>query len=365
MKLQTEHTADIPVNTNYFYIHGIQVSFTSDSSSFEDFVKKSMPYFLAETETKNEEVKYYLDINIRKNIKVDPAAYINGLEKIGNDAYLKGGIFVCLNGYYLMEFRKETKKLTINLYTIKGDSFYKKGRFLVRNIVYGEDYFFILRQSVIFPVFWALARYAAIYAMHGSAVNIKGKGIAFVGLAGIGKSTMSIGMTLCLDGSFLSDNYLLYDSNMLYSFPEWLRITKSTKQLLETKMDKLGASVLSRYGRSYYQLDKMYVSQPVEPQKIVFLRLGQEAMFSKLNLTTAVDRVLLSNSHVREFPEHSLPGLIDYLYSFESSYYESMLASLKSIFEKSDIYELTLPDNAQINKSLEMIMRIVDEGKIN
>ena len=86
------------------------------------------------------------------------------------------------------------------------------------------DYYNIVRQTIILPVIWVLSRYLKIHALHGGTVQINGSALSFSGLSGIGKSILSLFCCLDKKNKFLSDNYLLFDENYIYPFPEWIRI---------------------------------------------------------------------------------------------------------------------------------------------
>lgn len=343
-----------------FNIHGIFVLVTSDTSRFTEFVNDSLSFFVVDDDLPASDTLFSIEVLVNLRQYVSVTRYVAGFEKIGNGAYVSDNTYVCIAGDYLIEFQKCDRNLNVRLRTIKPEGNYKKCRFLLKNFR-GRDYYFILRQAVIFPAFWALARYAGIYAMHGSGVSVDGEGIALVGLAGIGKSTVSIALTLDSDASFIADNYLLYDSEKLYPFPEWIRFSHLTKSLLGRSLQKLGTSSFTRYGRAYFRLDKTLISGPVRPRAIILPRLADRTELRKTAVTATLDRIVLSNHHVREFPEHAFPGLVDYLYIFETSMYESRLKSLRSLLERADLYEALIKKNTPVTETFNAILALMDD----
>ena len=108
----------------------------------------------------------------------------------------------------------------------------------------------VVRHTIILPILWILSRYFNIFTLHGSAVEINGSGYSFVGLAGIGKSINSIYYAMDKKNKFLYDNYLLYDENHIYPFPEWIRMVCKTEEILPNINEFLLKSNLSRYGKN-------------------------------------------------------------------------------------------------------------------
>lgn len=329
-------------------IHGVRVQLTSDSPSFSDFVKDGLGFFHKDAAAAKEPPLFSIDVHVAWDEAVSAREYLSGFEKIGNQAYIKDDAYVCLLGHHVMEFRKVPGGLVIRLMGAKPESFYGKSKQKLRRLLYGRDDYFVLRHAIILPVLYALSKHAGIYAMHGAGFNLDGKGVALAGLAGVGKSTLVLGATLQCNAGFLADNYLLFDREKFYPFPEWIRLYPKTERLLANSSRKLEPTPLRRYGRSYFHLPKGFVSGPVASRSVIFPRLADKMAVRPLNVTTALDRILLSNNHVREFPEHSLSGLVDFLYGTEASVHESMTAALRSLLEKSVRYDVSLEKDKPI-----------------
>jgi hypothetical protein len=80
-----------------------------------------------------------------------------------------------------------------------------------------------MRLTVHYPLFWLLERSKGIGVLHASAVEKNGQTLIFTGLNGSGKSTLAAYFWQRLGYKLLSDNFLLYDSQILYGFPEVVR----------------------------------------------------------------------------------------------------------------------------------------------
>lgn len=342
---------------NFF---GIETTVLSDVPEFLNFVDSNL-YFFHYSDLKNPPLcSLKLSVDVFFNNKVSIHSFFIGAEKIGNDAFLKGNRYLCQLGPLLIEYKWSSPVLKVECYLIARESIQGKLWHFLSRKIFGreEDYFVIVRQTILFPIIWLLARFPKVFSMHAAAINYSGSGVILAGLASIGKSTMSLSFTLNALSTFLADNYLLYDKEKIYPFPEWIRLSSETISLLGN-IEKLGYSKLKRYGRNYYQLDRSLISEPVIPKIIFFPRISKNNMIKQISVSTAIDRILLSNNHVREFPEHSLPGLVDFIVYNEDSLYENMLETLRNLLTKAVIFEVGINYNFTPRDNLEKLLKNV------
>jgi hypothetical protein len=343
----------------YFSVHGINLIITCDDNILSKFITESLGYFLLNAEASIYNYKIEVIISFENHVNIDEQT--KRLNKIGNGAYLKDNLYVCVFDKYLLKIEKHENKLQVSVFKVKYTSIYLNARKSLKYLIRGEDYFSLLRQIIIFPVFWALARFSGIYTMHSGSINLTGYGVAFAGLAGVGKSTSSLALTLKHNGLFLSDNYTLYDKNNFYPFPEWIRISNNTKILLGDSLEQLGKKHFTRYGRDYYLLNEKYISSPVSPAVLIVQMLGKEYEINEISTNASIDRILLSNAHVKEFYEHTTVGLIDFMYQFDVSLYETLVGDLRNLLTNTFTYEMVVEKDANIS---DVYHHIINETKL-
>jgi hypothetical protein len=331
---------------NILYIHGIKVQVISDDNSLSKFIKKSFPYFQSEVDT-----TFKLDVTLKLNEIINPDIKSINLTKIGNGVFLSSKKLLLCSGLYIYEVFKEKNRLSLIVYTQDRESLYGKTKLFIKYKLLATDYYYVVRHAIILPVLWILSRYFNIFTLHGSAVEINGSGYSFAGLAGIGKSILSIYYAMDEKNKFLSDNYLLYDENYIYPFPEWIRIVDKAEKMLPNMNDFLCGSEISRYGKKYYQIPNDSISSKIKPKILLFPQLGNKTSLSQINDEIAMDRIILSKNHVREFPEHTFVGLLDYFFEFTNSKYEFEMKVLKIFLEKNDIYTFTLDKKLSLDKN--------------
>ena len=345
---------------NILYIHGIKVQVISDDNSLSKFIKKSFPYFQSEVDT-----TFKLDVTLKLNEIINPDIKSINLTKIGNGVFLSSKKLLLCSGLYIYEVFKEKNRLSLIVYTQDRESLYGKTKLFIKSNFVAIDYYNIVRHTIILPILWILSRYFNIFTLHGSAVEINGSGYSFVGLAGIGKSINSIYYAMDKKNKFLSDNYLLYDENHIYPFPEWIRMVGKTEEILPNINEFLFKSNLSRYGKKYYPIPNDSISQKISPKILLFPCLGNSCSFLKINDDIAMDRIILSKNHVREFPEHTFIGLLDYFFEFTHSKYELEMKVLKTFLEKNDIYLFTLDKSASLDENKLFLMNEIKKYEEN
>ena len=331
-------------------IYGINVNVDSDTVEYSKLVNESLAYFKEKKNNDSFETIYTIDVKVLINEKVKLQTKIKGLKKIGNTAYLGKNTYCCVMGRKFIEFKKYEETLKIYIYSLKYNSIYTSSRLLIKSILFKKDYFLLFRHTVIFPIFWALARFKQIYVMHSGGNNLSGIGLALPGLAGIGKSTISLALTLINESLFLGDNYILFDDRKLYAFPELIRISNNTKTILGKSVTKLGQAKLSRNGKQYYNLHYNYISDPVDLSFMIMPSIGESNHVRELSVSVALDRIILSNNHTKELPEHSMTGLIEYLFEFENSIYCHKIKTLENLLRNTKIYEASTRKDCDRNE---------------
>jgi len=347
----------------FLNVHGVSVRINS-SDNFELFVKNTLTYFFVDVKNQS---KSDICVDIDLGSEVDYNSYLYKAIKIGRNAYIKDSFFYCTAGDYFVIAEKSGESINIKVSLVKASSIKENLKRKIKAIIRPHDKYLLARHYIIFPLFSLLYNLKNINVLHASAVNIGGKGIIFSGLSGVGKSTLSIASVIMDKGSFITDNYLLYDDSKIYPFPEWIRLNKKSYKL--TGVDKTGVvgkitpSFFYRFGRNYHQLDSNSISAPVKCSAFVQLFLGDKFSANIISAEKAIDRVILNNAHVKEFPEHSLIGLLPYLLENRTFQNNSMVKSLKSILTNSVIYEIVINREDSIEESIDKILAILKINK--
>jgi len=82
----------------------------------------------------------------------------------------------------------------------------------------------LLYYVVYYPCFWWLERRCDLHPIHAAGVEIDGAVVVFAGPSGVGKSTLSTGLSAAPGVRFLSDTFLLQRGTTMRAVPEPLLI---------------------------------------------------------------------------------------------------------------------------------------------
>jgi len=112
----------------------------------------------------------------------------------------------------------------------------------------------LVYAAVLFPLLYALER-RGLHPLHAAAVR-QAQGVALLaGLAGSGKTTVSLGLLAEPEAGLLSDNLVLFDRQRVYPFPEPLHLSPESMALLpqaaRRRLESYGAAF--SYGREVYR----------------------------------------------------------------------------------------------------------------
>lgn len=158
----------------------------------------------------------------------------------------------------------------------------------------------LLRQYLLGNIFGALLHQRGLLVLHGSAIKVDGKAVAFVGQSGSGKSTTAA--SLCTKGyTFVADDLIAIDANgnrpVVYpAFPQiklWPDVAEllgydlSTMPYVIHTENKRSADLTSDFSPDTVPLGRIYILKMHEAIKIE--RLGhQESMIEMVRNSYAV-----------------------------------------------------------------------------
>ncbi|MFH1310762.1 MAG: hypothetical protein ABIH85_08835 [Candidatus Omnitrophota bacterium] len=340
-------------------LFGIKTTIESDDSQFLHVAEESLSFF-KKISVKNEEIfkDTALEVTFLTSKKVSPSSVVSGFSKIGNNAFVKENEYVYFYGPFVVKMARKGKKIEILAQYRRGMSLRKSTEDLIKNLTKRHsDYFLLIRMLILFPLFTLLEREKGIFLMHGSAVKFQGEGIIFAGLASVGKSIAALSLTLDKNARFLTDNFLLFNEDYIFPFPEYVRVSHDAQSLI-AGVSQLGKSVLRRFKRNYYVLNDDFISSKIQPKVLFIPRLVEKADYiRKIFLETALDSLLLANDHVKEFHNYHFCGLLNYGYDSSESIYKRKIRTLECLLSKVDIYEIGIPKSLKPSDYLEGVIK--------
>ncbi len=339
------------MKNTFINIHGIKINLSTDDDEFYEFVQKDLYYFL--------ENENYEDFNINVNVYFNRSIETIGLnkcEKIGANAYRNHNELIFSENKFDVKISLQKDKIHIDAY-IKDDKgkkahlkeFIKK--IIGKKVDKNHYLLHILRKFIIFPTFYYLESFRNTYVMHASAFTYQDNCFVLAGLANIGKSTNSLVATFDLDGKFLSDNYLIYDKEKVFSFPELLRVSDDTKNMIKNK-EKLGTHKYTRAHRKLYEIDKKYILDYSKVDVLIIPSLGNEFQIEQLELNEAIELILSSNEYVQEFHQQEYVALISRLHKCDKIKSLEKVNILKELLRDSKLFSVSFNKNLKPTENI-------------
>ena len=335
-------------------IHGINVELISSCPDFTRFVSNNYSHFLCENA-------------FRKDIRVEFSyySYPRRGPVFNYRAWNKLGTGIWLNNNEL--FIVETPGLNIHLKynddkLVIQTNFSEKWYHLLKKIRYGQSvklqlYQYIMRQIIHFPVFWMLEKRQGIHLLHGAAVEKNGRALIFTGLNGVGKTTLAA--YLCLNHNFklFSDNFVLFDREKIYAFPENIRLSSQSVRLLRIHLQ----SQKQIYGKYHLPLESSQFVKEAKPVGICFISLTDEANTEINHISSEYTLELLTSIHhfLKEFSEYSYLALMQ-LVCPHQPVIQDKLDTLRNFLENVESYMFTMNKNKPLSKMSKEVLNAFD-----
>jgi len=349
-------------NILHFNVHGVKVAFESQDRLFAQFVEGNYRHFMDTGGESDLEVSFngyhswpysctrWLRRGREKALPTD-------LTKLDRRLYFRAHDLIWEDTRFSISIRVGANKLKVKGRYFEDLEHLPARLFLGRKRLCLEAYQQIMRYILHFPIFWILATRQKKYLIHASAVERNGKGIIFAGLNGVGKSTLAL-YFLERGYKLLSDNFLIFDRQKLYSFPEVLRISARTVKLLGVGLgSKVSSSLI--FGKQHYILDGDKISSEAVPEKIFLLCLSRERAITKVPPSVLRDSLIGMHHYLGEFPEYSYLSAMHYVdKGFD---WEDQFETLTYLLEHCECYLL---ENGR-NQSLDGIEEEVERASVD
>jgi hypothetical protein len=328
-----------------FSVFGIDIDVKADSQRFLSFLEDNL-YFFRGRDSMNERLvrSKKIALEFTNRLIGDIKAVEASATRMGNNAYLIGTELVYFLPYHMVRIARTPDGLSITCGRYSGLPASISAKRKIKDIIFkkSSDHFPLARELVVYPALRLLEEEAHIFSMHASAVNYEGRGVIFAGLASCGKTTAALSMVLDAGAKFLSDNFLPFNKECIFPFPEYLRLSPAAKGLLKDHAALKRAS-FSRFKRDYYRLERPFISGKVKPSVLYMVKLTERPCLEAISRADAADRALLAVDHVREFPQHHYSGLIGFLSEQKRSLYEERVEALQTMLRDVKTYELGIP----------------------
>jgi len=338
-----------------FKIHGLKVKFSTPDKIIANFIKENLGYFLWPNSFEEDcQISFYrFPFTKKKEIYSTWLSKGEQLAAVGVNLYFKNGESIIshfnnLDGLSVRLGLNKENPFIEGVYCSGKKEFLRNSLFPQR--VYSAKLLNSIKRLVVhYPLLYLLEQKKKIYFLHASAVEKEGKGFIFTGLPGCGKTTV---MTILLKEGFhfLSDNFLLWNKDRLFAFPELLRIRDGSI----FREDMFMPSSL----RNYYRINPAFVTSEARPQKIFLLRLGEQSYLKKIQPQNSLRAILNLESTMKEFRDYSYLKL-DQFNNKHAPSASSRTKHLEDLLERMQVFILSLRKGEKNNK--EFLFKVLGE----
>jgi hypothetical protein len=340
-----------------FDIHSLKLKFFTTDRTVANFVEESLGYFLSKRSLgKVSQINFFsFPFNKEKKIYSTWLKNSEQLAAAGTHLYSKNRelIIYNFNNFCGLGARLELDR---DKMFVEGVYCYGRKEFL-RNLFFPQSIYSpkllnsIKRLVIHYPLLFLLEQKNGIYFLHASAVEKEGKGFIFTGLPGCGK-TLAMSILLKEGFRFLSDNFLLWNRDHLFAFPELLRI-RDKDEFKETHI------FIPSSLKGFYKINPAFVSSMAVPKKIFLLRLGERNYLKKLQTHEGIGYILSMEHTMKEFQNYSYLNLYRLNNNECIPLVSTRIKYLKDFLGRMEIFVLSLKRGEKNNK--EFLLKILGE----
>lgn len=319
-------------------VHGLNVQVRTDEARFVQLIEQYYSTFYFEQTLSD--VNITIDFN--RNLSWDEKEIVKKAKRYGEGIYLNTNTLFWKNEF---GFRCKLKIIDRNHWIIQGFHYdilrTPNETEILKNMIRS------MRWLMHFPIFEMLNRCFSVNLLHASAVSLNSKTFVFAGLNKVGKSSLARFFYERLNYYYLSDNFLLHDEKLIYSFPEKVRLS-------ETAIEFYGLSQLEAsdvYGKKQIMVPIDRVLEKVELQRIFYINNGEDLSVKPLTFQEYDKMITSAHRYLKEFSEYEYLSFLD-LYSDVIGERKRCVRAENCLY-----YELTLPLNWEMKDVIERIQK--------
>ena len=293
-----------------YALHGAQIQVTSLSRDFLDFVS----WNLLSRFPKHQNIDFKLDCELSSYDTVLKKRYFALPPKslsYDSKLLLSTGLWLQKDNLYWTSSRANISFEQKNINSFQVQAQYRERpdhsvrRWLLRQKTYlYNNYQIILRLSLYAPLFYLFEQYKGYFVMHAAGVSGNKRNIILSGLNGIGKTTLALAFA-ARGYRFLGDNYLLYDANTVYAFPESIRVSSKIAQ----DFGLTSSPNVKLYGKYIIRANSLNLLAEMNPNIFLIVVRGPTGKIDSISLEKALELMFAQGEYLAEYPEYTFMGL--------------------------------------------------------
>jgi hypothetical protein len=289
-------------------ILGVKVKLESNSIRFNDFVKSSSNSYSG---IGNFDIALKIHFNnslfksnkdIIKNIKIT--------EYLGSEVYVEDLDLLWETRRLKVLINREVSKFEISANANfrldqKIRSIFKSNPEFENNM-----YLYVHRFVILYPIMSILSNKNKYSIVHASAVFDKkeNKSLLFVGLNGVGKSSLAFGLSNIERYELLSDNFVVICNDKMRIVPELIRLPRNIKHNIDN------FNIIGRANNKLLIKNKTNSTEEYEVGKVVFIsrdKGNSPSTLKSLSSEKALDLLYNIGSYLKEYENHHYTSFLE------------------------------------------------------
>lgn len=320
-------------NWNYF---GLTLSLNSTDSSFTNLIERKFNIFnqVATHAFEKRKIQISFSNKIVKNFDDD----VSDKKIISKSSYISKNSLFIIHEYLTTN---TIIKTTFNIKDIQlieilfNTSFiFELANFITKGMLKRQLFQNLIKLYIEQSLLWYLTSEHGLHCLHAASIEKNNKVTVFTGLNGVGKSTLALFLSKQTETKVFSDNYLLVDSQNAYLFPDSVRLTKNSMNLLNLNPD-------GDYGFNKYSILNNFVNfsnKTKEKIDAVYITFRGNK-WSKKKLSSADGQNIIQNLQISNAEEVKFAPISQYfpqksyrsLSSLKCSYFELIVGLLEEM----------------------------------
>jgi len=213
-----------------------------------------------------------------------------------------------------------------------------------------EDWFFSVTYPILYyPVFWYQEYFLHTHMLHGSAVELHGKGVVICGLEGIGKTSLALSLLKEQNSHFLSDNLIFYDNERIYPCYELIRIHKNEDSCLwEGRFEKVNQF---RSLKDFYKPALGLKNEGIRPDIFIFPQFGSSFCVEEISKPEAINRAIILSQLPAELGNYNEYRNLYNLLDLHFNPWESQYKVLGDLLNSARCYIVGMPKSDGLKRN--------------
>ena len=151
---------------------------------------------------------------------------------------------------------------------------------------------------------------------------------------------------------------MLYDKEMVHPFPELVRVSPRSRELIGT-ISSIAKPSLAIKDREYFELHHDHVGVASRPELAFLVSLADQTTVKPVSKEYFADVALRLGDYVKEFHNYSYPGLLPLVLPEETAAYPARYYNLISLLRDAKTYRLSVGRDKRLDETWKNVLTLL------